>query len=238
MHQRRSNWYRRFKCTVWAQFRMARTWASNFGSRSNRNSPPHLLHFPAQVASSCRARMTTPHTPFRGIRWRVMATNRLPVATVVSLRTRPDIRTVTSGTSSVLVYEHATIRVRRSRGVAPPSVACTKWGRRGRRTGAELSVCARDLGPFRRRSPPRGTGISRERARCRNSRPPGIPIAAGGTRRAAGSLTVPIGRGWRKRTSGFRQAGRARPASCPPGGKNTMERMDRRGVSWHSHSRD
>ena len=216
---------------------MARTWASNFGSRSNRNSPPHLLHFPAQVASSCRERMTTPHTSFRGIRWRVMATNRLPVAMVVPWRTRPDLRTVTSGTSSVFVSEHVTIGVKWSRGVAFPSAACTKWGRRGRRTGMELSVCARDLRPIRRRSPPRGSGISRERAGCRNARPPGIPIASGGTRRAAGSLTVPTGRGWPKRTSGFRQAGRARPASGPPGGKNTLERMDRRGVPWHSHSR-
>lgn len=63
-----------------SQFRMARTCASNLGSRSTRKSPPHLLHFPAQDSSSCWARMTTPHTSFRGIRCRVIAMNWLPVA--------------------------------------------------------------------------------------------------------------------------------------------------------------
>lgn len=62
-----------------AQFRIARTCASNLGSRSSRKSPPHLLHFPAQDSSSCCARTTTPQTSLRGMRCSVIAMNWLPV---------------------------------------------------------------------------------------------------------------------------------------------------------------
>jgi len=58
---------------------MARTWASNLGSRSNRKSPPHLLHFPAQDLSACWAKTTTPQTSFRGMRCSVIAMNWLSV---------------------------------------------------------------------------------------------------------------------------------------------------------------
>ena len=55
------------------QFLMDRTCVSNFGSRSRRNSPPHLLHRPDQEASSCCCRTTTPQTSLRGIRCNVIA---------------------------------------------------------------------------------------------------------------------------------------------------------------------
>ncbi len=110
------------------QFRIARTWASNFGSRSNRNSAPHLLHFPAQDWSSCWARITTPHTSFRGIRWRVMATNWLPVVMMVPWRDVPGICGVTSGECLGFGYENATIRVNRSRGGFPLSHAPNRGG--------------------------------------------------------------------------------------------------------------
>jgi len=59
---------------------MARTWVSNFGSRSRWNSSPHLLQCPAHEASSWRCRTTTPHTSLRGMRCSVIAMSWLSVA--------------------------------------------------------------------------------------------------------------------------------------------------------------